>query len=1057
MIKIFGDLHYTNNEVIDNKITSFLKSNINSDDVIFFVGDVFDKSEFAFKDNLFYKFLSNIKNKVYIILGNHDFGKGVSFKIINYFSDNVKVVDGCENVVIDKFNFILNSYYRYDKDLSITSFMKEEYKNILLCHTDIDFNDDIYKNFDYVINGHIHQFSRVNNIINIGAVREVSFGEVGKKYYAVIDNDLRLVEIDDYVRILRYNYNNINELKIDKDDVVILNILKNNEDDDKIMNEIKEKYGDNVIVKIKKKDIDFEEVKDKIEKVDVNFMNYEEIFDKYLELFANEYKFEVNKDEMKKMFNYYFSSELEKENCFIDIKFNFVECKNFRLFKDMKINFDDIKDGVSLIKGENLDETEDDKSSNESGKSTIANAILYCLNQIDKIYPLSFGEKEGFVKVGMVINNDNILIEKKFKSKKDKIEYDIFIKINGDEFYKNETNTNKLNLFFDKYKIDKVINFIIMCNSNFIESIFSNRNVEKRKILQNIFYVLTVIDKVMERVKEEYNNIKNEYESNKVIFEERKSKRYDYLNLIKDKFFELRRNIFKLSEEKEKLKNVKVDFDIDKVKKIKNIYDVYGFEKILKYKNLREDYFDIIEENENILKKKKILMDDINRLSAIIGDVVVYKKEYDINVVREEERLYKIFNNIKDIKDKIDTQKNYDEIFIRFNSDINRYESEHNILKGKWREVKDKINKIDNSIISNKCEYCGSVITNKEFIEEKKKELIEELKKIEEDGKNIANNLKKVQDEFENFKVEYDIYKRIRNNIGDLNLLNYKFKYTENEIKEILEYEKKNVFIKERQIKEKELKEAESRYIEIEKIDGVNRDEFKKLKDVEIDYEIDKKIEIINVYEENKKKIDVLENSLNIYLKEYNNIESQILEYNKRYKISDIKKILEKIENKYKNIDSFNYILRGKNNFCFDKYFINMLIKQLEDIYNNFLVYLFKRDIKLEMDTFTFVDGVNEVDFLNFSSGCKTKIVINMLMTILSMYNKLGINSNVIFIDELFDKAIDNVNFKRMYNLLKMFSDNKKIFVITHKGNEEEGDNVLLVRRKNNVSEVIYE
>jgi len=134
-----------------------------------------------------------------------------------------------------------------------------------------------------------------------------------------------------------------------------------------------------------------------------------------------------------------------------------------------------------------------------------------------------------------------------------------------------------------------------------------------------------------------------------------------------------------------------------------------------------------------------------------------------------------------------------------------------------------------------------------------------------------------------------------------------------------------------------------------------------------------------------------------------------------------------------------------------------MLIKQLEDIYNNFLVYLFKRDIKLEMDTFTFVDGVNEVDFLNFSSGCKTKIVINMLMTILSMYNKLGINSNVIFIDELFDKAIDNVNFKRMYNLLKMFSDNKKIFVITHKGNEEEGDNVLLVRRKNNVSEVIYE
>ena len=85
-MKIFGDLHLLNNDIIDNTIISFLKKEIKKDDTVVFLGDVFNDFNVGVKNESFYNFLSTLTNQVYIIEGNHDFSRGRNaLKIVSHF------------------------------------------------------------------------------------------------------------------------------------------------------------------------------------------------------------------------------------------------------------------------------------------------------------------------------------------------------------------------------------------------------------------------------------------------------------------------------------------------------------------------------------------------------------------------------------------------------------------------------------------------------------------------------------------------------------------------------------------------------------------------------------------------------------------------------------------------------------------------------------------------------------------------------------------------------------------------------------------------------------
>lgn len=197
-------------ELIYNLFTEKLYDNNHNIHTIIHLGDLFDRPTVGY-DDLFRTF-NIIKGAAeqypfrnyYFIQGNHDMSRNremvTAFGILKTLlrdTENVIFID--DEVLVDG-NLTFVPYTKNEEFIKYYNFLPV-YKNMTLFgHFDEPFPHYIFKDFLNVVTGHIHIPREENNIIVIGSIIPMTFGEdpAGKLYRTLTLSEFEAVQNNPY-------------------------------------------------------------------------------------------------------------------------------------------------------------------------------------------------------------------------------------------------------------------------------------------------------------------------------------------------------------------------------------------------------------------------------------------------------------------------------------------------------------------------------------------------------------------------------------------------------------------------------------------------------------------------------------------------------------------------------------------------------------------------------------------------------------------------------------------------------------------------------------------
>lgn len=179
-------------------------------DIILIAGDLFEKEYFNLRDlNRFLDLVRNVKTKIFIAFGNHDY----------LSEDNLFLkVDLPENLYIFKNNLdyfelselktriygISYDSYAFNKNFGDLD-LDEEFINIGLFHSDLKderylpLSKDFLQKFNYVALGHIHKRAKVyDNTYYSGSLIPLSFKDEGKRGIIYLDDEKKSFEFKNF-------------------------------------------------------------------------------------------------------------------------------------------------------------------------------------------------------------------------------------------------------------------------------------------------------------------------------------------------------------------------------------------------------------------------------------------------------------------------------------------------------------------------------------------------------------------------------------------------------------------------------------------------------------------------------------------------------------------------------------------------------------------------------------------------------------------------------------------------------------------------------------------
>lgn len=179
-------------------------------DIILIAGDLFEKEYFNLRDlNRFLDLVRNVKAKIFIAFGNHDY----------LSEDNLFLkIDLPENLYIFKNNldyFELSELKTRIYGISYDSYafnrnfgdldLDEEFINIGLFHSDLKderylpLSKDFLQKFNYVALGHIHKRAKVyDNTYYSGSLIPLSFKDEGKRGIIYLDDEKKSFEFKNF-------------------------------------------------------------------------------------------------------------------------------------------------------------------------------------------------------------------------------------------------------------------------------------------------------------------------------------------------------------------------------------------------------------------------------------------------------------------------------------------------------------------------------------------------------------------------------------------------------------------------------------------------------------------------------------------------------------------------------------------------------------------------------------------------------------------------------------------------------------------------------------------
>ena len=545
----------------------------------------------------------------------------------------------------------------------------------------------------------------------------------------------------------------------------------------------------------------------------------------------------------------------------------------------------------------------------EAGQSVINKKFGYCFNicaymsqdninsfiYLSPLEKLNFLEKMSFTDVN--------LTDIKIKTKN-------LLKERNDILLKTISQMEIISKILEERIEIEVVDFPIKCNIKNREKIIKNTQVtynntkiyikkinKKLELLLSEKHSLEITNTEINLKNQEYN--KNKEELDKIIEEEKTIifegddmlKNYELilekiislrdLNILRDKYNEDINNL-------EQIKQLEIKEKNDSISNIKdNLWKKYDEDEtnnmIKDYKSLITDLFRIKDINKNI-KKYKVDEDKllINKKSCENKKLELEKKRKILNKLILQQKIYKCPSCDKTLKLENDKLE-YIDIDISENKN-NKKEIERDIKILENIIIKENKNITDEEY--KLIEY-KKLLENLEDIVSQYEELpeLEEAEKDFEDIKNYKHSQEQLNKELYNLEKENNFSKTIQNflhniekNKKKIELLekeNSKYKdytktlYTEKEIREIIDIQKKNKYILEN-IFSKQKKIEQSNFIILNRINFLENEHISKYKNFNSE-----KIEL------NIKETKNEQNQLELKFSEYQTILEKLEKYNK--------------------------------------------------------------------------------------------------------------------------------------------------------------------------------
>jgi DNA repair exonuclease SbcCD ATPase subunit len=388
----------------------------------------------------------------------------------------------------------------------------------------------------------------------------------------------------------------------------------------------------------------------------------------------------------------------------IDIQFKVLKIRNFMSIDMMDIDFSKYK-GITFITGKNYD----DDSDNGVGKTTISNALWYCLSgespnktKLSDIPNRKTGHKVFSTELEYSVGSDHYKIVRSSK----KVEFFV----NGEDVTKTNTSTNEDIL--KSFTVDKMTLYqTLLVSVDGDLSFFDKSSSDKIKYIESVLN-LKVFEKLFEDAKKTFNELKKkkdqleisgEYlkkditrnETEYSTFSEKNLKKVEALNS------QINNNIQKLNDLKIPIVKIIDDF-MNKKAKVETQLRTCDQQIAVFNNNIKKD----IKELSDLEKMLDCPtcgkpFDDIHskksKIQELDGNIQQAKKElveWDQRRVKHQEQ----FRKALEYEDKIrllekvqNDRKSLEDLVVKYRKDINVIEAEtnpfDNIVQTKKQEL----------------------------------------------------------------------------------------------------------------------------------------------------------------------------------------------------------------------------------------------------------------------------------------------------------------------------------------------------------------------------------
>lgn len=735
------------------------------------------------------------------------------------------------------------------------------------------------------------------------------------------------------------------------------------------------------------------------------------------------------------------------------LNFKKLTLKNFMSFGNAEEVLDLTKYNMTLIQGINKDKEDEEpeadnndelklseKSSNGSGKSVLNICVHYA------IYGESIGNKVKKTNLVNKANKKNMEVSLEFE--KDGVEYVIergrspeylrFL-VNGEDLAQGENKDTQED-------INKVIGMSsdLFCQTCLLtastQSFMEMNAAGQREIIEQLLGVQILSDKaekLKEKIKEVKNIISNEEvrlqtvkSANDEIIKRNENQKSDYQNKLNE-FEETRKvNIAKAETVLQQLQQIDIEKELDSHKKnqerLKIIED--NKKKEVEYDSLKV----IITENENKIEN---IEKDIKRLSEI--DIELEKKNH------EENDKSIAFNNeldkqISELNTSIQEQRNkLDKVLLEkrtLEQEKTNLETENKRLDTFVQNIDNTLKKIEEDLVkieNNICPTCGNKLHNNE---EKLKEVITQkesnIKQKDEYLENKKKNLDKIEEICKNISAQIELEKSINEEITKfVNKSSEVLKQKITDFKPVFYKDIKDVY--EHQNKISVLNTSLENHKKIVNESTAKQNEIKVQLVPEVIKTFYPELQQAMVHNESVKnvqnKIEEIKKQVNPYIELLKGCEKvELMPYDETLKKSS--------EDDMAHLDFLVKLLTNKDSFVRKKIveqnlsYLNQKIQSYLTQIGSLHQVVFNSDLSFDISKF----GEN-FDFANLSRGEKTSVILALNFAFRDLYELINEPMNIMFVDELIDNGLDRIAAGNVISILKKYSINKNVFVVSHR------------------------